>query len=344
MEALQKLGGHSGKVHDLRLSHAFVSTIAACYRGMWVFDNALVCLDPEMDRTDEMRKTERVLEIVEEWTQRLDRGQPVITAADRPVLGEEGSRAWRLLQVAEGRLRALIGDLTSSSDLDQLAQDELARNLRVAAMCEIAHARRTSLEALLAQATALGATADAERWRGRVLSSEQQVARAEWMLERFRRVDEAPSLEMVAELLDATLLLPARVAQRVIDIGRVFGLYTGMFDYEDAGIPEAQIAVWAESGFDPHAAGRWFAAGVTPQQALEWIRAGADDPLVAAGFLWRGFTVREASPWLQRFINGRQAAAWVAAGSAAADAQEWIALGVRTPDAVAAMPSSRRVM
>lgn len=329
---------------DLRLSQAFVGTLSAAYRGIWVFESVLERLDPGIDRGGELNKTERVLDTVDGWRKRIAAGSPLLHTAERPLLDDEGSKAWRLLQVAENRLRALIGELTSSSDLELLLREPLARHIRVAAMCEVAHARRATVRGLLEQAEALGATAEAETWRQSALMSEQNVAQAEAMFERVQQAGDEPDARLVADLLDASLLLPARVAQRVIDICRVFGLYTGVFDYEDAGIPDAQTDIWAEAGFAPHVAGRWFAAGLSPGSSLAWIRAGADDPLVAAGFLWRGFTPGKAEPWLENFIGGRHAAAWRAAGCDAVDACEWIALGVRDSMQLGPDGTSWRIM
>lgn len=344
MEKAQDIKRGDGRREDLRLSHAFVGTLSAVYSGMWVFECVLEKLEPVLDREDELNKTERVLDTVEDWGKRLAAGDPLLHIEARPLLDDDGSRAWRLLQVAESRLRALIGELTESSDLEFLMQEPLARNIRVAALCEVAHAQRAMLLGMVTQAEALGSSEQAEILRGGVLAAENTIVRAQSMCDRLQAAGTEPSVQLVEELLDQSLLLPARVAQRVVDIGRVFSLYTGVFDYEDAGIPDAQQEIWADEGFNPHDAGRWFAAGFSPCTSRDWIDSGTDDALVAAGFQWRGFTPAEASRWLEHYIDGRNAAAWIVAGCEAEDASEWIALGIRDPLAMAAMPSSMREM
>lgn len=323
---------------DLRLSHAFLNTLSAAYRGLWVFECAMAQLEPEEDREDELHKTERVLERVADWWRDFDRGEPLFTGTDRPVLDGEASKAWRLLQVAEARYRSLIGELTGTADLDVVEHDEHGRNLRVAVNLEIAHFQRETVRGLIRLGDVVGPSQGGEVWKQRVLGCDARIGEAEELLRSFEGVQEEPSSALLQELLDATLLLPAHVAQRVMDICQVFSLYTGVFDYEDAGIPEAQCQIWAEAGFQPQIAGRWFAAGLSPGKAADWIAAGASDPLVAASFLWRGFSPQDARPWLDRFIEGRRAIEWMAAGCDAEDAREWIAIGVRDPNLMIGAP------
>lgn len=328
---------------DLRLSHAFVSTLAAAYRGMWVFENTLTRMDDALDRDDEIAQAERVLDSVAGWWRRLHEGRPLFRLRDRPVLEGDASRAWRLLQVAEGRYRSLIGELTQSTDVETLVEDAWSRKVRTACLLEIVHAQQETVHGLVRLAEILGRPEDADRWRQRILAAEARIHEARAVVERVLEAEEF-DIPLARELLDATLLLPAQVAQRVIDMCQVFGLYTGVFDYADAGIPETQSASWADAGFEPRIAGRWFAAGLTPSRAGEWISIGAGDPLVAASFMWRGFTPQEAAPWLERFIEGRRAAAWQSAGCDAEEAREWIALGIRDPLQVSGFHPTPRPM
>lgn len=328
---------------DLRLSHAFVSTLAATYRGMWVFESTLMQIDDEVDREEELEQSERVLETVAGWWRLLQDGQPLFHLRDRPVLDGEASRAWRLLQVAEGRCRSLIGELTQSTDVETLVEDPWSRKVRTAGLLEVAHAQRETVRGLVRLAEILGRPDEADQWRQRILAAEARIGEAEAVVERLLTAAEV-DVGLARELFDATLLLPAQVAQRVIDMCQVFGLYTGVFDYADAGIPEAQSSSWADAGFEPRIAGRWFAAGLTPRRAAEWISIGAGDPLVAAGFMWRGFTPSRAAPWLERFIEGRRAVAWQSVGCDAEDAREWIALGIRDPAQVSGFRPSMRTM
>lgn len=332
-----------GHTADLRLSHAFVSTLSASYRGMWVFENALLQLDEEIDRQEEIAHAERVLETLAGWWRDLRAGRSLFRLQERPVLAGEASRAWRLLQVAEGRCRSLIGELTQSTDIDVLLDDPWALKVRTAGLVEITHAQRETVRGLVRLAEILGQPGEAYRWRQRTLASEDRIGEAEGMLERMVGAEEI-DFDLARELFDATLLLPVQVAQRVIDMCQVFGLYTGVFDYADAGIPEAQSPRWAAAGFEPRLAGRWFAAGLTPDRATRWMAAGASDPLVAASFMWRGFSPAQAEPWLHRFIEGRRAAAWQSAGCDAEDAREWIALGIRDPHQVGSFRTSTRAM
>jgi len=311
---------------------------------MWVFDSAFEELVAGADRSDELAKSERVLETVDGWWGRLETRRPLFRTHERPVLEEDSSRAWRLLQVAEARLRALIGELTDSSDLETLLQEPVARAIRAAALRENAHAQREIVRGLARFADLVDGSRHGDRWRQRLLDCERRVQDAELVVGRLRRAGFEPGLRLVAELLDATLLLPAQVAQRIVDVSQVFSLYTGVFDYEDAGIPNAQTDIWASAGFKPDMAGRWFAAGMTPRRATAWIEVGAGDPLVAADFLWRGFTPDEAEPWLHRYISGRSAAEWSAAGCDAEDTREWITIGIHDPDRLAGMRSAERMM
>ncbi len=335
---------HSETVRDLRLSHAFVNTISGAFRGMWIFESAFEELAPGTDRSDELARSERVLETVDGWWRNLEARDPLFRTEERPVLEQESSRAWRLLQVAEARLRSLIGELTDSSDLETLLQEPLARAIGAAALRENAHVQREIVQGLVRFADMLDDHTQGDRWRQRLLDCERRVDEAEALVERLRAAGAEPGIRLLAELLDSTLVLPAQVAQRIVDICQVFSLYTGVFDYEDVGIPDAQTDIWADAGFEPDIAGRWFAAGMSPGRAIAWMQVGAEDPLVAAGFLWRGFTPDEAEPWLHRYISGRTAVAWAAAGCDAEDAREWITLGIHGPDGLSGGQGSARLM
>ena len=127
-------------VGDTHLSYAFVTVLDAAYGGMWAFERSLRSLDRDLDREDELSRAEHVLERLQSWRRRLPQGRALFSLEERPVLDDDGSKAWRLLHVAEGRLRSLVSELIASSDLETLQCDDFARNVRVAAMVECARA------------------------------------------------------------------------------------------------------------------------------------------------------------------------------------------------------------
>jgi hypothetical protein len=54
-----------------------------------------------------------------------------------------------VLHVAEGRLRALVGELIASSDVETLQTDDFTRNVRVAAMVECARAEELQVRGMV---------------------------------------------------------------------------------------------------------------------------------------------------------------------------------------------------
>ncbi|HJO05398.1 MAG TPA: hypothetical protein QGG47_15640 [Acidobacteriota bacterium] len=331
------------QVGDLRLTQAFVNALSGAYTGMWVFERSLCRLEPDVDRADELGQAEHSLRYIQAWERKALRGETLFELSERPLLSDDASRAWRLLHVAEGRVRSLIGELIQSSDLKVLADDRFARSVRVASHCEAAYASEVCVLGML-RWTEVHAPLEAGRWRHRLLTCRRHVEEADALLDRFADREIEPDDRDLARLLDSSLLLPADLAERVVEICHVFSLYTGVFEYADVGIPEAQNSVWETAGFGPYAAGRWFAAGLSARHAIDWMDVGAEDPLVAAGFMWRGFTPQEAQPWLSAYIGGRIAASWASAGSDPQEAREWIALGVRDPAAVAQWNDTSRLM
>ncbi len=328
------------RVDNLRLTQSFVNTLSAAYTGLWIFERSLCRLEPEVDRTDELAQAEHAMQRIQRWERETLQGE---TLSERPLLSDDASRAWRLLHVAEGRIRSLIGELIQSSDLRVLADDPFARSVRIATHCEAAYASEASALGML-RWTEVHAPLEAGRWRHRLLTYHRQVEEADALLERFSDRKIEPDDRDLACLLDSSLLLPADLAERVVDICHVFSLYTGVFEYADVGIPEAQNVSWETAGFGPYAAGRWFAAGLNARHAIDWMKVGAEDPLVAAGFMWRGFTPQEAQPWLSAYIGGRIAASWASNGSDPQEAREWISLGVRDPAEVAHWNGASRLM
>jgi hypothetical protein len=330
---------------DVNLSFAFVAALESAYGGMWAFERALTSLDAEVDREEELARSEQVLERLQQWRDRLAAGEPMLRTEQRPVVEGDASRAWRLLDVAEGRLRSLISELIDSSDLETLAHDDFARHVRVAAMVECARAEQLHVRVMADWALATGDEEMATAWKQRLLGCAVRIEKADRWLAVFRNLRETPDEALLLDFLDDTLLLAATVATRVVDISKTFSLYTGVFDYAEVGIPTEQSEAWHERGFTPYEAGRWFAAGHSPERARSWLEVGAADPMVAAGFMWRGFTPAEAGPWLRRHISGRMAAAWARSGHDAEGAREWIALGIPEPHVLAQLPAlESRVM
>jgi hypothetical protein len=330
---------NSRRITDSGLSYAFITSLNSAYRGMWAFERALRALDRDVDREDQLSRAERALETVQLWSVEVGGGRSLFHLEERPVLDDDASRAWRLLHVAEDRLRSLINELISSSDTDVLLHDEFARNVRVAAMVECARAEETHVRGMVEWMDAVGDEAAANAWRQRLLACTVQVEEAQRWLAAFRELRGEPTPELLEQFLDDTLLLAARVAERVVDICHTFSLYTGMFEFADVGIVHDQVDSWVEGGYSVHDAGRWFAAGHNPDTAAEWMSVGAADPLVAAGFMWRGFSAAEARPWLKRHIGGRTAAVWAGSGHDPEDAREWIALGLPEPHILASVPA-----
>jgi hypothetical protein len=324
---------------DVGLSHAFLLALNVTYGGMWAFERALRTLVDDLDRDDELARAEQVLGRLQTWHGDLAAGDALFHLGARPVLDDDASSAWRLLHVAEGRQRALINELISSSDTATLLRDDFARNVRVAAMVECARAGELHVRGMVAWMEAVGDTAAAEAWKQRLLGCTVQVEEADRWLATFRELRGEPSDELLEQFLDSTLLLAAKVAERVVEICHTFSLYTGVFEFADVGIAHDQVDFWVESGFAVHDAGRWFAAGHCPTTAAAWMAVGASDPLVAAGFMWRGFTPQEARPWLKRHISGGMAAAWAGSGHDAEDAREWISLGIPEPHILASLPA-----
>ncbi len=328
-----------GRVGDAHLSYAFITVLEAAYGGMWAFERSLRSLDRSLDREDELWRAEQVLERLQSWRRDLPQGDVLFSLEERPVLDDDASRAWRLLHVAEGRLRALIAELIASSDVETLLANDFARNVRVAAMVECARAEELQVRGMLDWMEAIGDREAADAWRQRLLACTVRVEEADRWLTTFRELQGAPEATLIEQFLDDTLLLAADVAERVVEICHTFSLYTGVFDFADVGVPEEQVADWLAGGFSVHDAGRWFAAGHGPDSASAWIAVGAADPMVAAGFMWRGFAPGEARPWLKRHISGRRAATWSRFGHDPEDAREWIALGIPEPHILASLPA-----
>jgi len=326
-------------VGDRNMSYAFVTALDAAYGGMWAFERSLRSLDRELDREDELSRAEQVLTRLQSWRRGLPQGRVLFSLAERPVLDDDASKAWRLLHVAEGRLRSLISELIASSDLETLQCDDLARNVRVAAMVECARAEELHVRGMVDWMKATGDDTAADAWSQRLLACTVRVEEADRWLATFRELRGEPAMDLLEQFLDDTLLLAADVAERVVDICHTFSLYTGLFDFADVGVADDQVEGWLAGGFSVHDAGRWFAAGHTPASATEWLAVGASDPMVAAGFMWRGFPPAEARPWLKRHISGRMAAAWARCGHDPEDAREWIALGIPEPHILASLPT-----
>jgi len=213
-------------VGDTNMSYAFVTALDAAYGGMWAFERSLRSLDPGLDREDELSRAEQVLGRLQGWRSDLPQGRVLFSLEERPLLDDDASRAWRLLHVAEGRLRSMINELIVSSDVETLQSDDLARNVRVAAMVECARAEDLQVRGMVDWLEATGEEAAADAWRQRLLACTVRVEEADRWLATFRELRGEPDADLLEQFLDDTLLLAADVAERVVDICHTFSLYT----------------------------------------------------------------------------------------------------------------------
>ena len=299
---------------DLNVTHAFINILRACYQGMYAYENAYGQLARTADRELKMKHTSQVLDKIGEWWQQFGEFTPLMRFGDKPNLAGDAARAWKLLGVVQARLESLAGELLESGDVDTLLENPPSRYIRVAAFVEAAYARQYFINGLVSYGEVLGREDVADRWRQHTLYTQQDVAQATRLFADFQKMGDSIDGKALGELLDVTLTQPVVVGRQIVDIREVFGLYTGKFDFTDAGIPADEIADWSEPGFSPAEAAHWRASGMHADEALAWIKAGVPDSLGAAMFAWRGVAKEVAGKWFVAGHNGRSAAAWIEQG------------------------------
>ncbi len=320
---------------DLKVSHAFINRLSASFQGVHAFETVFGQLSRSEHQQDNLAKTGLALEAIAGWWREFEQQKPLFSCDDRPVLTAEGSKAWRLLDVVAHRLRALVGELSPHTSVESLLDDPVALQIRVASLCEAAYVERHLIEGEIARHEVFGQENREPSLQRQLIEACGRVRRAESCFAIVEDLGDDIDAPTATEILDRTLLLPAEFGRAVVDVARTFSLYTGAFDYADAGIPDGDEELWTAHGFQPHAAGQWFLAGIPPERALRWISVGACDPLIAGDYLWRGFSPEDARPWLLRFMDGLAAAAWRDAGCDSEVAGHWIAEGFFDPARIA---------
>ncbi len=316
---------------DLCLSHAFMNALSASYRGFYVYVNAMEQLAPSAETNHAAQKIATLIETINGWWEDFKAHRPLMRFSAPPPLAGDAVQAWNLLEVARERLGGIVGELTAVSTVDGLMANPRALYSRVAIDCEAAYSRHHFIQGLILYGRILDKPDVSDRWLQHTLSCQQGINEANALLEKTKRMNGKLLLETVSEILDYTLAGPVACAQKIVDMSRIFTLFSGEFDYHHAGIRSHEVESWADRGIPPYAAGQWCAAGLNPDQVMAWISVGIADPLAVINFLWRGFDLQTAKAWWEGGFQGRFAAAWRDAGHTLEEAVAWRAQGVGHP-------------
>jgi hypothetical protein len=247
------------------------------------------------------------------------------------TLSPDASHLVNLLATHRGHLVWSLREVASKATLEALVRDPAASRLRIAAFCQEAYSREHFIQGLIAYGEVTRSPEIVSRWRSQMASAQEQVARANLLIEWLPGAGPMTP-ESAGPLLDETLLLPLTFSLRILDVDRLSGALRGRFGYAEAGIEESQAGGWQQLGLDPYSAGQWSLTGIGPRDCQRWLAAGVIDPYVAAHFYWRGLDFDRAQLWLQASYTGRAAAAWMRAGGTVQDALHWRGQGVEHPD------------
>ena len=194
-----------------------------------------------------------------------------------------------------------------------MLKDPDARHIRVAAYANAAYSRDHFIKGLVEYGEIMKREEVSDRWRQHLLYTLDWTGIATRLFQRFLDLGAAVDEDAAADLLDLTLTLPVHLIVQSVDVRGVFGLLRGRFDYEDAGIPEAEVEPWRTAGFP---------AGAPPTGAPPaWIRpsrwTGSRREFPTPGrptFAWRGIDIETAGRWHAAGIDGRVASRWIAQG------------------------------
>ena len=291
---------------DLQVSHAFINMLLSVYQGRYVFNSALGWLRGAADPDTHVRDSVAVIRRINLWWTRFLERRPLFRLAEKPALNSDATAAQSLLHVYELRARSLCSQLQAHQGVDELRRDRHARNLRAAALCEIRSASEHHLRGCVSWGTVMNELDVAERHRPLV----ERAAAALLSRQIFECLAGASARscdDVVEELWDESLLAPELIRARLLDVRHVVSMYTGRFDYADAGVPVAESVGWEEAGLSPYDAGQWVAFGADVSTAVSWIQAGVSEAVLAASYFRRGFEPSAAGPWLAQGIDGGEA-------------------------------------
>jgi len=312
----------------LDLSHGFINMLSAAYQGAYVYERALEQLG-DQEAEERAAHMGACIAEINGWWSAFKRHEPLLAKGE--PLTDSGSRAWQLSCAAGERLRLLVERLMARADVEVLLFDRASQRTRVAALCETAYVREHFIQGLICYGDVMDRPEIADRYRQHLLSCQAGVREAHGLLQQCGRADVSQPKAEVTELLDATLMVPAVMMHRILDINQILGGYTGSFEFVDVGIEPSQEQPWRRMEMEAYEAGRWHAVGFTAEETARWIRGGVPEALGAANFRWRGMRVQEAGPWYARGFGGREAAAWSGAGVGVEEAASWRSRGVRRP-------------
>ena len=79
-------------------------------------------------------------------------------------------------------------------------------------------------------------------------------------------------------------------------------------------IPQNEIRIWREAGFEPSSADDWREMGFEPKTSLEWLNQGVKTAKEAGKWLENKFDLKEAIQWIVRSISPENARKWKDAG------------------------------
>lgn len=75
-------------------------------------------------------------------------------------------------------------------------------------------------------------------------------------------------------------------------------------------IPQNEIRIWREAGFEPSSADDWREIGFEPKTSLEWLNQGVNTAKEAGKWLENKFDLKEAIRWIVRSISPENARKW----------------------------------
>jgi len=305
-----------GLTDDLRLTHGYLNALHSGFQGAFVARNVLDRLGHPipawMHPPDDLKET---LEWIRGAVAGLFEGTPMLQMGVEPERDSAGARGLRFTVLLRNDLAAFGNEIIAALRVVRNGEEPGAASVVAAGLARQAYSREHYTTSEIRFAERFGLEEEADRWRQRLLSTQDEVRRATELFEGVAAGSHADEL-FRWELWSEAASLPGIVRSQLADLSSLDAWRTGDDGYARFALSDEEAALWQSAGIAPYAAAQWSAYAIAPAGVAAWCDAGL--PVAASAGAWRlrGFSPSDAVPWIEAGYNPRDAAMLRGAGIA----------------------------
>lgn len=233
-----------------------------------------------------------------------------------PLFAGIGNKEEKIFELRDSHLRELdvvVKTLAHSLNLVLERDDADACRFIAAALNRQAYGREHYIRGLTNFYEAFGMEAEADRWRQRLLSCNDEIFRANHYFQHLA-AGQPTDILFRFSLWNEAVNLHGVFKSQLNDVLSLDMYFSGGDYFAALGVPAEEIEKWRLLGARPDVAGHWLSFGIGADEAALWSRIGFTDAAYAGGWRSRGFSVADALAWHEAGFAAQGAYACVVSG------------------------------